>query len=299
MSHNRVTIKDIKMRLAFTAVPVICLFALSACVHRTAQISYEPPVVEAQAKQEPPPAAPPIAAAPVDTVTSATIAPAETVIFPPEPPPSEAPPPAPVVVDQAPPDIFAPPPPPAAETTPDMPPPAIAAAPVTAPIETPAEPVSSPPPPPPEPAVVISTPEFKPMSVREVFNDIYGPPPPQDYKSIVKEELSGDFFTNMVFGSTAPIFEFAPPVKARTQESRLLNTRQVAGWAVCGTIDRKDKFGGYAAYSGRVPFFVLFKNGRIVGKLIGQRPADDDDLGRANPQIAHVCAGTEKKTSRQ
>ncbi len=122
----------------------------------------------------------------------------------------------------------------------------------------------------------------------------YESPLPENYREIIKEDFSADFSSNMFFGSTAPVYQFSPPIKGHTEENRRFHTKRVSGWVVCGTMDRKKKLGGYSGYSGPVPFYVLFKDGRIAAKLVGQSPHDEDSVTRSNEEITRTCAGAEK-----
>jgi hypothetical protein len=40
-------------------------------------------------------------------------------------------------------------------------------------------------------------------------------------------------------------------------------------WAVCGTVNAKNRFGGYV---GQRPFMSMFDRGRIIGGLIDHEP---------------------------
>ncbi|MDH5723695.1 MAG: hypothetical protein OEY94_10300 [Alphaproteobacteria bacterium] len=58
------------------------------------------------------------------------------------------------------------------------------------------------------------------------------------------------------------------------------------GWRVCGTVNSKNRFGGY---TGSVPFVVLFKDGRIAQKTIGETADAHDGFSLINMGINQAC----------
>lgn len=107
----------------------------------------------------------------------------------------------------------------------------------------------------------------------------YGRPPPKNYKEIIKRSIG-----ETLIDPTAPLYEFGTPSKGYTARSPIFGTEQAFGWRVCGTVNSKNRFGGYV---GRVPFFVLLRNGVIVSKVIGE---GSTDVSFVNVAIEKACA---------
>lgn len=90
--------------------------------------------------------------------------------------------------------------------------------------------------------------------------------PPDNYRDIIKADFSSIFIN-----SNSPLYEFTPPVKWHTTEPRVVRlVGASSGWLVCGTVNWKPSFGGYAGYSTPIPFLTVFKNGILARKLRGQ-----------------------------
>jgi hypothetical protein len=109
----------------------------------------------------------------------------------------------------------------------------------------------------------------------------YGAPPPKNYREMIKKE-----FSHTLIDPTSPLYEFSRPVKGYTRQSPMFNTQQVFGWQVCGTVNAKNRFGGYV---GAVPFFVLFKNGVIIEHLVGEIPDNQYGISVLNSAINSAC----------
>ena len=73
---------------------------------------------------------------------------------------------------------------------------------------------------------------------------------PEKYEEIIK----ANYYPRLIDPYSA-MYDFYKPVKAW---NRLAN---VFGWVVCGTINAKNRMGGY---TGATPFYFLFKNNQIV-----------------------------------
>jgi hypothetical protein len=112
-----------------------------------------------------------------------------------------------------------------------------------------------------------------------IANADYGPPPSAGYEEKIKEK-----FNQILIDPTSPIYNFGKPTKGYTRKSPLLNTQENFGWKVCGTVNSKNRFGGYA---GRIPFFALFYQDRIVAFLYGE--IDDKGLSIMNNGIKKAC----------
>jgi len=112
----------------------------------------------------------------------------------------------------------------------------------------------------------------------------YGPPPPAGYQEMIKARFAG-----ILIDPTSPLYEFEQPAKGYTKKSSMFNTSENFGWRVCGTVNSKNRFGGYA---GRVPFFVLFRHGQIVATLVGNSSAGGNTLDLQNAAIIGACRRT-------
>jgi len=84
----------------------------------------------------------------------------------------------------------------------------------------------------------------------------YGPRPTENHQEIIKE-----WFAERLIDPTSPLYSFRNPVQGYTKDSPLYGTQLQFGWIVCGTVNAKNRLGGYV---GREPFFTLFKDGRMV-----------------------------------
>lgn len=111
-----------------------------------------------------------------------------------------------------------------------------------------------------------------------VANADYGSPPPENYKDIIKQTIG-----QMLIDPTAPLYEFSTPTKGYTKGSPVFGTQQAFGWRVCGTVNSKNRFGGYV---GRAPFFVLFRNGVVVSLVTGEGTSDSSFV---NVSIGTAC----------
>lgn len=90
----------------------------------------------------------------------------------------------------------------------------------------------------------------------------YGPPPSEAHQQIIRQR-----FDRILIDPTSPLYEFDEPRKGYTKPSSVFGTTQTFGWRVCGTINSKNRYGGY---TGRSPFFVLFRGDAIVAFISGQ-----------------------------
>lgn len=129
----------------------------------------------------------------------------------------------------------------------------------------------------------------KPIHREVLATADYGPPPPEDYKRLVKIDMQ-----KVLVDAVDPIYVFDPPMKGYTIRQRRLSTMQMYGWLICGTVNGKPSLSGYAGYTGPLPFFVMFKNGKIVEKMIGQKVEDDYGVNRFNAAIDQVCRSAKR-----
>ena len=119
------------------------------------------------------------------------------------------------------------------------------------------------------------------ISPEVLANADYGPPPPPNHQELIK----ADFATTLI-DPTAPIYRFDPPKKGYTAGSRMHGTEQAFGWTVCGTVNSKNRFGGYV---GSVPFFVLFRDDQIVFRRIGEVATNNYNFSIDNSAITNSC----------
>ncbi|MFN7114657.1 MAG: hypothetical protein ACK4PK_09915 [Alphaproteobacteria bacterium] len=119
-----------------------------------------------------------------------------------------------------------------------------------------------------------------PISPEEIANADYGPPPPAHHQSMIRQE-----FATLLIDPTSPLYTFEKPAKGYFKESSMYGTQQMFGWKVCGTVNSKNRMGGY---NGAVPFVTLFRDGAIAQTVVG-KPADMQEAYYLNGAILDVC----------
>ena len=112
----------------------------------------------------------------------------------------------------------------------------------------------------------------------------YGPPPPENYQELIRAEFAG-----ILIDPTSPIYQFDEPRRGYTREAPMFNTQQRFGWRVCGTVNSRNRFGGYV---GSVPFFVLFQGNRIEEMIIGRITTNEYGINLVNSTIIDACTRT-------
>ena len=119
------------------------------------------------------------------------------------------------------------------------------------------------------------------MSAEKIANADYGAKPPANYKSIIKEE-----FSKILIDPTSPIYEIREPKRGYFQTAPVYGTREEFGWRVCGTINSKNRLGGY---TGKAPFVVLMRGSVVTQKLLGS--SDNSSVGDSvfNKTISEAC----------
>lgn len=95
-----------------------------------------------------------------------------------------------------------------------------------------------------------------------IRNADYGIPPSEDYAERIRKH-----FNNRLIDPTSALYQIGQPSKGYIKNSLIYGTKQTFGWKVCGTINSKNRMGGYA---GQAPFFVLFKNDNINVAFLGK-----------------------------
>lgn len=119
------------------------------------------------------------------------------------------------------------------------------------------------------------------ISPERIASADYGSPPPENYEQLIK-----DHFNKILIDPTSPIYEFDKPRKGYTKQSSMFNTQENFGWRVCGTVNSKNRFGGYV---GRVPFFALFRGERVVELISGEITDNKYGINIKNSAIEEAC----------
>lgn len=112
--------------------------------------------------------------------------------------------------------------------------------------------------------------KFKPaqMSFDTIRNADYGSKPPANYQDIVKAAIS-----RTLLDPTSPLFTFnGEPEKGFIMESERLGTYESFGWRVCGSVNAKNKFGGYV---GDNPFIVIMRGSDVMQIVTGSTSSSD------------------------
>lgn len=120
-----------------------------------------------------------------------------------------------------------------------------------------------------------------PISQERIASADYGSAPPDNYEAIIKERIS-----KILIDPTSPLYEFDKPRKGFTRRSPTFHTQENFGWRVCGTVNSKNRFGGYV---GRVPFFALFRGDTIVEFMVGEITDNKYGINLRNSNIENVC----------
>ena len=86
-------------------------------------------------------------------------------------------------------------------------------------------------------------------------------PPPEDYESQIR-----DYFRPSLLDPYSAVYEARKPVRGWERDN---DGVMRVFWAVCGTVNSKNRFGGYV---GQRPFLTMFNQARIIGGLIDHEP---------------------------
>jgi len=95
-----------------------------------------------------------------------------------------------------------------------------------------------------------------PYSREELAELDYGPYPSDGYEERIK-----DHFKGRLIDPTSPIYTFTQPVKRWHGGVVIFGIERGYGWRVCGTVNAKNRFGGY---TGAQLFYVLIRHDMIV-----------------------------------
>jgi len=86
-------------------------------------------------------------------------------------------------------------------------------------------------------------------------------PPPEDYATQIRE-----YFKPSLLDPYSAVYEMRSPVRGWERAND--GVMRVI-WAVCGTVNAKNRLGGYV---GQRPFLTMFHQARIIGGLIDHEP---------------------------
>jgi len=122
-----------------------------------------------------------------------------------------------------------------------------------------------------------------PISKEKIANADYGLPPSENYQEVVKAS-----FAQILIDPTSPIYEFSgTPYKGYVEQSVMLNLPEGFGWKVCGTVNSKNRMGGY---SGSIQFFALMRGDNVIQRALGEVPSPrSGGLSFRNNSINAAC----------
>jgi hypothetical protein len=111
-----------------------------------------------------------------------------------------------------------------------------------------------------------------PITDAQMANADFGPYP-KNYQAIIKRDLAPS-----LIDPTAPLYTFGKPEKlGRAGNPPLF------GWRVCGTLNSKNRMGGYGGPS---QYYVLIRDGHVADDLIGD---STDDNPITNGMVDGLC----------
>jgi hypothetical protein len=105
-----------------------------------------------------------------------------------------------------------------------------------------------------------------PPTAEQLRNADHGAPPGPGHQQVIK-----DWYAERLIDPTSPLYTFGTPVRGYTQENPIYGSKLEFGWIVCGTVNAKNRMGGY---TGREAFFTLFKNDELRFIYTGSTAAD-------------------------
>lgn len=117
----------------------------------------------------------------------------------------------------------------------------------------------------------------------KIANADYGPPPTNNYQQAIKDAISPT-----LIDPTSPIYTFSgKPRKGYFKNSPALGTREGFGYISCGSVNAKNRMGGY---TGGAPFAVLMRGDIVSQKILGQVVTDPGRLYVLNIGIDVTCS---------
>lgn len=120
-----------------------------------------------------------------------------------------------------------------------------------------------------------------PISAEKIQNADYGPQPPQNYKEIIAGVIGKSLIDPM-----SAVYELDEPRKGYTKNSLSYGTTEQFGWRICGTVNSKNRFGGYV---GRTPVFILMRGESVTSFIIGAVSDETMSNQMKNNSIAGAC----------
>ena len=123
------------------------------------------------------------------------------------------------------------------------------------------------------------------MSFDTIRNADYGSKPPANYQDIVKAAIS-----RTLLDPTSPLFTFnGEPEKGFIMESERLGTYESFGWRVCGSVNAKNKFGGYV---GDNLFIVIMRGSDVMQIVTGSTSSATPTQALRGYGIEEACRRT-------
>jgi len=104
-------------------------------------------------------------------------------------------------------------------------------------------------------ALVFSGCGGKRLTIEELRNSDFGPYP-DNYEEIIK-----NYFHFKLFDPYSAQYTFGEPIK------RYVRSGEIFGWGVCGTVNAKNRLGGY---TGAEQFWVIISHGEIKRHFLGK-----------------------------
>ena len=111
-----------------------------------------------------------------------------------------------------------------------------------------------------------------------VANANYGARPPATYKQLIQDDVNA-----RLIDPTSPLYTFENPMKGY-----IMVTPKTPhfGWLVCGTVNSKNRMGGYA---GKVPYYGFFREGELIAVKIGENPTGEYGFSYVNGLVNSAC----------
>lgn len=118
-----------------------------------------------------------------------------------------------------------------------------------------------------------------PPSLDVAANAYYGPPPPASYKQQIQDTINAD-----LIDPTSPLYTFDKPMRGYVMVNR---STPHYGWLVCGTVNSKNRMGGY---TGKVRYYGFFREGELIAVKTGEIPTGQYGISFVNTLINAACS---------
>lgn len=102
---------------------------------------------------------------------------------------------------------------------------------------------------------------FSRPTSHDLYNADYGPCPDNH------EELIKRFYHIRLFDPYSAVYTFDKFCKG-WEWSDFLKIKPRFGWIICGTLNAKNRLGGYIGVS---PFYIFIRDGRIINEILAHR----------------------------